>query len=266
MTDNNFMKIEHFIHNPLGIMALFVTVCYGIAGFVFSSAFSNLKGYCERLPVIWFVILFPVIIFLVFVWLIVKYNHKLYAPSDFKDEYLFAFVNGKSYSPGEEPKAIAKEERINICRQRKSSEYNMKATGDNMCGRETLALRKLSNDMQLNIKSDVCIGGKINGYIFDGIAEKDEEQYFIELKHIKNIDQLDRVLPFLFRQAGFIQRLNSPYSIFLIVFILGKSMTDADKEKAESLIDANIVCRHKCIFYSCEEIGESNNKNASIRE
>lgn len=37
-------NIKFFIHNPLGIMALFVTVCYGIAGMVFSTVFLKDMG------------------------------------------------------------------------------------------------------------------------------------------------------------------------------------------------------------------------------
>lgn len=264
MIDEILKHAKTFTHNPLGIMALFVTACYGIAGFVFSSEFSNLKGYCERLPVIWFVILFPVIILAVFVWLVVNYNHKLYAPSDFKDDNLFAFVNGRSYNPGEEPKKIKKEERIDLNRQKKITEGNIMVSGMNLREWETLALKKLSDYLSLNIKSEVRIGDRRNGYVFDGIAEKGEEQYFIELKHIKSINLLGRVLPYLSRQADFIQRLDSPYSIFIIVFILERSITDADKKKAESLINGSISCQHKCIFYSYEEIKQNDNDKTTV--
>ena len=78
-------NIKRFVQNPLGVIALFVTALYGIASMLFSSAFDNLQSDKERLPVIWFVILFPIIMFGTFVWLVVKHNHKLYSPGDFKD-------------------------------------------------------------------------------------------------------------------------------------------------------------------------------------
>ena len=40
----------------------------------------------ERLPLIYFLILFPVLVLIVFAWLVSKHSGKLFAPSDFRDE------------------------------------------------------------------------------------------------------------------------------------------------------------------------------------
>lgn len=37
-------QFEAFMRNPLGIIALFLSVIYGIAGYVISNGFSNLHG------------------------------------------------------------------------------------------------------------------------------------------------------------------------------------------------------------------------------
>lgn len=60
-------NIKNFLRNPLGVIALFVTICYLIAGLVFSIGLDKLNGAEERLPFIWFIIIFPVVIFVVFV-------------------------------------------------------------------------------------------------------------------------------------------------------------------------------------------------------
>ena len=82
-------NIKNFLRNPLGIIALFVTICYLIAGLVFSIGLDKLNGAEERLPFIWFIIIFPVIIFVVFVLLVCFHHEKLYGPTDFKDETNF---------------------------------------------------------------------------------------------------------------------------------------------------------------------------------
>lgn len=59
-------QVEAFMRNPLGIIALFLSVIYGIAGYVISNGFSNLHGCWERLPLIYFIVFFPLIVLGVF--------------------------------------------------------------------------------------------------------------------------------------------------------------------------------------------------------
>jgi hypothetical protein len=61
-------------------------------------------GYWERLPLIFFIIVFPIIVFGGFIYLVVKNHQNLYAPSDYKDEKNFfnnKFQDNKSI-PAEE--------------------------------------------------------------------------------------------------------------------------------------------------------------------
>ena len=53
--------------NPLGIIALFIVLVYGFAALVttFNSSFTP----AERLPLIYFLVIFPVLVLGVFTWL-----------------------------------------------------------------------------------------------------------------------------------------------------------------------------------------------------
>lgn len=83
--------------NPLGIIALFVSLIYGFACLVLSSSIKNLVTPEERLPLIWFIILFPVIILSAFVFLVIYHHTKLYAPSDFRgDDSFIKVLDSKS--------------------------------------------------------------------------------------------------------------------------------------------------------------------------
>jgi CheY-like chemotaxis protein len=73
--------------NPLGIIALFIVLVYGLASLVTGFATSFTPG--ERLPLIYFLITFPVLVLVVFAWLVSRHSVKLFAPSDFKDEENF---------------------------------------------------------------------------------------------------------------------------------------------------------------------------------
>ena len=75
---------QKLARNPLGIIALFIVLVYGFAALVtgFSGSFTT----SERLPLIYFMIIFPVLVLSVFGWLVSRHSNKLFAPSDFRDE------------------------------------------------------------------------------------------------------------------------------------------------------------------------------------
>lgn len=70
--------------NPLGIIALFIVLVYGFASIVTTAASSFTHE--ERLPLIYFLIVFPVMVLAVFSWLVSMHSGKLFAPADFKNE------------------------------------------------------------------------------------------------------------------------------------------------------------------------------------
>ena len=73
--------------NPLGIIALFIVLIYGFAAQV--TLFANSYNTCEKLPLIYFLVLFPLIVFIGFIWLVINHNNKLYGPGDFKSDSSF---------------------------------------------------------------------------------------------------------------------------------------------------------------------------------
>ena len=89
--------------NPLGIIALFIVMIYGLASLV--TTFTKDFTVYERLPLIYFLVIFPVLVLGVFSWLVSKHSRKLYSPSDFKNEenYVRAVVGATEIeAPGQE--------------------------------------------------------------------------------------------------------------------------------------------------------------------
>ena len=70
--------------NPLGILALFLVLVYGLAALV--TAFASSFTASERVPLIYFMVVFPVLVLIVFAWLVSKHSGKLFAPEDFQNE------------------------------------------------------------------------------------------------------------------------------------------------------------------------------------
>jgi CheY-like chemotaxis protein len=75
--------------NPLGIIALFIVLVYGFASYVTNS--TNMTP-AERMPLIYFLVFFPVIVLGVFAWLVSQHWRKLYGPGDYKDEHNYVTV------------------------------------------------------------------------------------------------------------------------------------------------------------------------------
>ena len=71
-------------HNPLGIIALFIVLVYGLACLVIVTGGS--LSSIERLPVIYFLIVFPFVVLGVFTYLVSFRTWELFAPGDFKKE------------------------------------------------------------------------------------------------------------------------------------------------------------------------------------
>jgi CheY-like chemotaxis protein len=75
---------QRLARNPLGIIALFIVLVYGVAGLV--TAFASSLSFAERLPLIYFLIGFPVLVLGVFCWLVSRHSNKLFSPRDFQNE------------------------------------------------------------------------------------------------------------------------------------------------------------------------------------
>lgn len=79
---------EKLSRNPLGIIALFIVLVYGIAALVFGLQADTLEPSLKA-PLIYFLVGFPVLVLLVFTWLVSNHHTKLYSPADFRADESF---------------------------------------------------------------------------------------------------------------------------------------------------------------------------------
>lgn len=92
----NFPKsVLGYTKSPLGIIGLFIVLVYGIAAIAFSQGNQSSGG--DITPLIYFLALFPVLVFVGFVWLVAKHHTKLYGPADFQNEELFLKSNFENF-------------------------------------------------------------------------------------------------------------------------------------------------------------------------
>lgn len=101
----DFLKgAKDFARNPLGIIALFISLIYGFAILLLGSSAEKLTV-AERWPLIIFIVVFPIIVLVTFYKLVTHHHGKLYAPGDFKDDKSFL----RTLSPEEQEEKLDKE-------------------------------------------------------------------------------------------------------------------------------------------------------------
>lgn len=96
--------VKDLVKNPLGIVALFISLIYSIANLLLGATASTLSA-DERHPLILFIVFFPVLVLGVFYFLVSRHHGKLYAPGDYKDDKSFL----RTLSPEEQETKIQRE-------------------------------------------------------------------------------------------------------------------------------------------------------------
>lgn len=222
LNENN---LKYFLRNPLGIIALFVTICYLIAGLVFTIGLDKLNGATERLPFIWFIIIFPVIIFIVFV-LLVCFNHeKLYGPADFKDEANFIKltntelqtkykIEATENSIYEESTPISIENSTDAIKNENLNISKLAYYAENSTH---LAVQKLNEIYNTKFTKEVRVGR----HTYDAIGNIDGKTYIVECKYIRNIT-INRLLSIYQQVLRYRESIFNKKPQMIIVCILEK--------------------------------------------
>lgn len=109
-TTNFIHNSKDLSRNPLGIIALFIGLVYGFACLLFGFAAKYLV-FWERIPFVWFSVVFPLIVLILFAWLVRNHHDKLYGPRDYRDDESFLKTFRKSQNKEQttvaDPKTIA---------------------------------------------------------------------------------------------------------------------------------------------------------------
>ncbi|BCT66548.1 hypothetical protein [Nitrosospira sp. NRS527] len=95
MTDQFERTAVKLSQRPLGIIALFIVLIHGFASLVVG--FTTNIGENNQSILVWFLVLFPVIVFLVFAWLVSFRHVNLYPPEAFPDPRVFADLATLTY-------------------------------------------------------------------------------------------------------------------------------------------------------------------------
>jgi hypothetical protein len=93
--------------NPLGIIALFISLIYGMSAFLLGASVKNLSQENQNW-LVYFIVTFPFVVLFVFGWLVSAHHTKLYGPADYRSDKGFLDA-GRSVPTMEVGKRIAQE-------------------------------------------------------------------------------------------------------------------------------------------------------------
>lgn len=165
--------------NPLGIIALFIVLVYGIAGMVFGTAAKYLE-HDHKTIIVWFLVLFPVFVLSIFAWLVTKHHTKLYAPKDYPDASTFL----KTLSLSEQKEKIEKEVEEIISEIPSIQQYDVSHKEPiikKIYLVEDLVLRDLEAEFSVSMQRQIKFQGSDFGV--DGMFVKGGEGFGVEIKY-----------------------------------------------------------------------------------
>ncbi|HEY0321069.1 MAG TPA: hypothetical protein VGC66_08965 [Pyrinomonadaceae bacterium] len=237
--------------NPLGIIALFIVLLYAIAGLVLGVSASKLES-SERLPLIWFIVIFPVIVLGVFGWLVSRHHKKLYAPSDFKSDDAFL----GTLSPEGQRQRLDKEvaalttSSTNALEGKQLTNEEIAVTTQTISRiradvvlAEDLVLRQLEAEYGSPVARQVKLEVGDEKIPFDGLISLKGGIVAIEVKLItetavrKNLHNILADISYLANRLG---GLNLVVSISLLVAIVSKDLSNASHHLIENRFNTMI--------------------------
>lgn len=229
------------VSNPLTIIAIFA----GLAEVSGTVILPFLKDDTQKLYV-WFLMIFPTLLILLF-FITLNCNYKvLYAPSDFKDEENFLKLFGK---PTAEERLIKLNAEIELDETSQQSteqeEVKMDLKYRDLIRRnststhylaEELVITKLSQEFD-EIDKEVMLRSGKSQFLFDAIAKKGRKVFAIEVKYLKDAQTLKNVRSSLVKIQKTLQELplDTVEPMTVIMAIATDVTGDALKEFTEEI-------------------------------
>jgi hypothetical protein len=185
---------QKLARNPLGIIALFIVLVYGIAGLVLGTTADTLAP-DERILLVSFLVGFPVLTLGVFAWLTIRHHGKLYGPSDFREDRSFLSTLSvadqrrrleEEVAQLEEPRAEPPSIPPHEPKTALSSGPSRAALRSAVVVAEDLALRVLESELKATITRRAVLGRGPQAPGFDGVALlKDNSFVGVEVRLVR---------------------------------------------------------------------------------
>lgn len=203
--------MKDLVKNPIGIIALFISLIYGFANLLLGVTATSLTS-DERFPLIVFIVLFPVVVLGIFYLLVSRHHGKLYAPGDYKDDKSFLGTLSQEEREEKLAKEVEEVEAVEavlpqatveappITEASKPEPVNSFRTNINIREElrfiETQVISKFELEFNHRADRDVAIGD--TGANFDAVFHVSGKVTFLEIKSLRipnySSMMLDRLL------------------------------------------------------------------------
>jgi hypothetical protein len=156
---------------------------YGIAGVVLGVSNNNLSE-SQRTIFVLFLVLFPCLVLLSFLWLVAKHHTKLYAPSDYRNDEGFLGL----LSPEQQKEKLEKQVEEVLTdpehtEKKDSSDITLPSRSsirESVYHAEDLAIREIESEFGMSVNRQISIGNDVG---LDGLFVKNNQAYAIEIKY-----------------------------------------------------------------------------------
>lgn len=272
--------------NPLGIIALFVSLIYGFACLVLSTSISNLVANNERLPVIWFIIIFPIIILIAFIYLVVNHHEKLYAPGDFRGDDAFIQTideNKRKQRIQEEVENLEASPKSDDSEQKEEPESNTteettiskpsevktetksipeSALIKMYTNAEEWSINELSLKYKVQLKSQVKLRTQLDNFELDGYGTDATSTYVVEVKFWQSSRSNKRlklkIQEFLTKKSRLERSFNTPSrSMKIIIALVYDNLSEINQDELRAYLQeiggSNVILE----FFDYSELKKS---------
>lgn len=185
--------MKDLVKNPIGIVALFISLIYGFANLLLGVTATALTS-DERQPIIIFIVLFPVIVLGVFYLLVSRHHGKLYAPGDYKDDK--SFLRTLSQEEREEKLNNEIEESLPVSEQSEKAQTSTTTQSASKPARtnaefrqelqfvESMVISRFESEFNQRAERDIGIGD--TGINFDALFSSESSITCLEIKMVRS--------------------------------------------------------------------------------
>lgn len=260
---NKYEFIVKLSRNPLGVIALSMLLVYSLASLLFGVAGAYVQiSECQKWVLIYFIAGFPILLIIIFSYLVIWHHKKLYAPEDYKNEDNFMRQLSEKEKEEKFNKEMADTDDLSSsnCTTKNEQQTIAEArqeTGDNHAKPaaatfreeyfkyEKLALDEVGQQFNLEIKRDICFDGKKTMRAFDGFATDKNKVYFFEVKYTKHASNLIAILSKTILNAILIKQKLCKYERFvncqyILVLIVVNNWSEEQLGSVEKRIDDSL--------------------------
>lgn len=229
----DFLKdAKEYARNPLGIVALFISLIYGFASLLLGASADKLES-IERWPLLLFVVLFPFAVLYVFYKLVTEHHGKLYSPSDYKTDDSFL----RTLSPEEKANKLesdAKEAIGDVFIEKASPKKKLEVTSikKRIQDSEKFVIELLAEETGIKPNPDILISNE--KYTFDAAyIEPGEKATLLEVKYYSQPRITFKAVEEFVHRAKMTAEFMSIETKFVLALVL-----DGESDEFQSLVDA----------------------------